>query len=179
MSKRYLTPYEQGEAFQVFGKSLDYSRVVVHENVRWTNWIGRIGARLRSQPPPLANAVTQLNHISFPRKLRDIASGRDPLVVRSDIAWLIHELTHVWQYQNLGLWYVLRTVWLHLRARSDIYVYGGENGLVECVKNNSGFLAFNQEQQGEITRDYYLRLKKNMERSAWLPFIEEIQGFER
>ncbi len=179
MSKRDLTPREQGEAFLVFGKNLDYSRVVVHENVRWTNWIGRIGARLRGQPPAGANAVTLLNHICFPRALRDLTAGTDSPAVRVDTAWLIHELTHVWQYQKLGLGYVLRTVWLHLRARSDIYSYGGEDALVECVENDSGFLSFNQEQQGEITRDYYLRLKKNSERSAWIPFIEEIMGFER
>jgi hypothetical protein len=179
MSKRNLDPNEQGEAILVFGKSLDYSRVVVHENVRWTNWIGCIGAWLRSQPPPGANAVTLLNHIFFPRNLRGIAAGTVSPAVRGDMGWLIHELTHVWQYQNIGLWYVLRTVWLHLRARSDIYSYGGGAALMQHVQKNSGFLSFNQEQQGEITRDYYLRLKKNTERSAWVPFIEEIQGFER
>jgi hypothetical protein len=176
MGKRKLTLNEKEQAGLVFGYSLDFERVTIHEGARWPNFLGKIGARLRKEKPPSANAVTIGQHVFFPRKLAEFstaASGKG----LTDTAWLIHELTHVWQFQNLGAWYSFKTVWLHLKSRFNIYQYGGPEELERQMALGNGFLSFNQEQQGEITRDYYLRLKRNLDLSAWEPYIRELQKF--
>lgn len=174
-----MTTQEIQEAQQVFGESLDTGRVVIHENAGWTNFLGRVGAWLRGEEPPAANAVTLLNHVYFPRRLPVRASRADSPRTAIDTGWLIHELTHVWQFQNLGLWYVLGTVWLHVRSRHDIYSYGGEAELRRRAQNNEGFLTFNPEQQGEISRDYYVRIKRGLDAGAWEPFVKTIQEIRR
>jgi len=179
MNRRKLTPAEQQEAFQVFQYSVDYQRITIHEEVRWPNLLGRIGARLRGEKPPAANAVTLLNHIFFPRLLPDMEGLADSSRALADMGWLIHELTHVWQYQNRGLGYVLGTVWLHLKARADIYGYGGAVGLREQTRHGAGIFSFNAEQQGDIVRDYYLRFKRDQDSAPWLPYIEELRKYLR
>jgi hypothetical protein len=176
MIKRKLTDRETEEAWLVFKNSLDPLDVIIHEQTRWPDVIGRIGAWLRKEDPPSANAVTLGQHIFFPRRLA-IPVGETPVLSQTDAAWLIHELTHVWQYQNLGLCYVLKTVWLHLKSRHNIYRYGGPQELNRRTAQGEGFLSFNAEQQGEITREYYLRLKRNLDLTAWNPYINELQYF--
>jgi len=171
-----MTINEMEQAGLVFKNSLDFERVTIREEARWPDLLGKIGAWLRKEKPPSANAVTIGQHVFFPRKLAVLftaSSGKG----LTDTAWLIHELTHVWQFQNLGAWYSLKTAWLHLKSRHNIYDYGGQEELEQRTAIGEGFLSFNQEQQGEITRDYYLRLKRNLDLSAWEPYIREIQQF--
>ena len=67
-------------------------------------------------------------------------------------------------------------MWAHLRYGSKTYNYGFEQGLTSAFARGDQLKNFNREQQGEIARDYYCRLKQGKDVSAWLPFISEFQA---
>ncbi|MGD2049226.1 MAG: hypothetical protein PVH03_07010 [Chloroflexota bacterium] len=67
---------------------------------------------------------------------------------------LIHELTHVWQYQHMGAVYMPRAI--HAQGTPAGYNYGGIAELRKRQKAGQGISSFNLEQQGEITGDYYV-----------------------
>lgn len=66
---------------------------------------------------------------------------------------LVHELTHVWQYQHLGMAYVPRA--LRAQFSPEGYNYGGVKALYEAMQNGKKLLDFNYEQQADIIEDYY------------------------
>ena len=66
---------------------------------------------------------------------------------------LVHELVHVWQYEQLGAAYIPRA-W-RAQFSPEGYNYGGLNRIREFLGNNRDFLEFNLEQQAEIVMDYF------------------------
>jgi hypothetical protein len=72
-------------------------------------------------------------------------------------ATLIHELTHIWQYEKMGAMYMPRA--LHGNSKPGFYDYGGVQALIDNA--GKGMDAFNPEQQGDIMEDYY-RILNNM-----------------
>lgn len=78
-------------------------------------------------------------------------------------AILIHELTHVWQYQHLGIVYIPRA--LAAQYSSEGYDYGGVKALREAIVINKTLLDFNYEQQADIIEDYF-RLSMGI-RPSW------------
>ena len=175
MTVRRLSSLERTEARLVFLETLAMDRVWVTEGAAWTNWIARFAAWLKREPPPqLANAVGLGNGVFFPHPLRtsgeDLASG---YVV--DMAWLIHELTHAWQYQHGGWGYAFRAMLLHLTRGNDLYDYGGAEGLRKAKEAGGSWADFNPEQQGDISRYFYIEKKRGRDTSAWEPFVEEMR----
>ena len=65
---------------------------------------------------------------------------------------LIHELTHVWQYENAGAIYMPQA--LHAQATAG-YDYGGLPGLQAARTARLGILSFNREQQAQIVQDFF------------------------
>lgn len=175
MHRRKLSPNESNEARLVFGASIAYERVVIIEEVAWPNWVGRIGSWLSRVEAPRNNAVALGNKLYFPKRLLT-DNPADPVSSINDMAWLIHELTHVWQYQRFGLAYLPQILWAHLRNGSETYNYGFEPGLQKALTRGGRLEDFNREQQGEIARHYYYRLKEGKDVSAWRPFIAEFQS---
>jgi hypothetical protein len=157
--RRRLTIIELQEAQLVFGSSLDFDRIWVHEEVAFPNIIGRIGAALARQKAPTNNAVTLGNHVYFPVQLK-IDQQKIENSDFQDIGWLIHELTHVWQFQNTGIKYLFKAILGHIRLGSKVYDYGGKKGLKEAVDGGKTFAQFNPEQQGDIVRRIYVVMKK-------------------
>ncbi len=176
MPRRRLRPMEIREAESVFGSELAYGMIWVHEHARWPNWIGRLGAVLTRRPPPTAgNSVTLGQNVYFPRPL---GTGPAEFEARifGDMAWLMHELTHVWQYRQRGYRYAVDAVSKQLRHGAAAYDYGGESGLNAAAARHASLSDFNPEQQGDIVRDYYLRRKMGLATAAWEPFIAELRG---
>ncbi len=66
---------------------------------------------------------------------------------------LIHELTHIWQYEQIGAVYMPRAI----RAQYTIagYNYGGVTSLLAYLQKDQDMLAFNLEQQADIVKDYF------------------------
>jgi len=67
---------------------------------------------------------------------------------------LLHEMTHIWQYQNMGAVYIPRA--LKAQYSNAGYNYGGVSNLKAHLLKNEGIFSFNLEQQGDIVADYYL-----------------------
>ena len=179
---RPLHDWEISEAREVFGDSLRYDRVRVHECATWTDALHRLGRRLRKLPPPpdgQHNAVTLGNHCFFPVSMPQTL---DRATHSQGMPWLIHELTHVWQYQHTGWVYLLKALWVQIVAGEKGYEFGEAEGLRLARQNNWTFRKFNPEQQGNIAMTYYTRKRANQPASligAWEPFIEEIRQRRR
>ena len=131
---RKLTSIERQEAEKVFAGSLDYERIRIDER----SIIAALGAYFQGAD---GMGVTLFHTINFNKKLRAEPGNHD-------MAWLIHELTHVAQYRQIGSRYLPEAI--HAQATTG-YDYGGGASISE--KN---FRDFNREQQGDIIKDYYL-----------------------
>ena len=168
MATRSLYPQELVEVQHIFGVGLDTARVIISEGNPLPNWVGRIGAFIKRCPAPVENAITVRDTSYFPRELTaDV----------TDVAWLIHELTHQWQYQHDGIRYLFEA----LRARTYVYTAPGETpsaALKRLWRENKKFRDFNREQQGDIIRDCYLAMKQPLapqDLAAWEPYLREIR----
>lgn len=173
--KRSLSEIEIREARLVFGNSLTYTKIWIHEEVGFPNWIARIGAALSRQPRPANNAITLGNHLYFPVSLQTSEAAIQNLELK-DISWLMHELTHAWQFQHIGIRYLTEAILAQMRLGQSVYDFGGKKGLEDAHLNQMNFDSFNPEQQGDIVRYYYLGLKRGENVDAWAPFISEVKN---
>ncbi len=175
MSSRSLSVVEIGEASVVFGSALNYGGVRISENASWPDGLERLAARLKGAPPSAwHNAVTLGNHSYFPVTLRtaaaDIQAG-----FFTDMAWMIHELTHAWQYEHYGIGYLFKAIDVQVRLGRAAYDYGGAAGLHFAHVASPSLSHFNMEQQGDIARDYYLRTCAGLDTSDWEPFVAQLR----
>ncbi len=146
-TRRLLTNFEKNEAKLVYGSNLDLDRIMVEEDP-----VMSVGGYAR----------TTYWTINFP--LGALGTG-------NFMPFLIHELGHSWQYQH-G-YSILTTIYYAIKG---VYDYGGETELVARHSAGKGLSSFNTEQQADIARDYYERLKSGKSVAAWLPFINEFKG---
>lgn len=155
-AERSLTEWEIRQARRVFGDAINYGNVTIAD--------GSLGAKLGSA---FGYARTVGNTIYLPD-----GSSRNMLL-------LIHELTHVWQYQTIGAVYAPKALLAQATEGyeySDDYLTNDET-LVEARKNGKTLQDFNLEQQGDILRDYYRALTRESEDPGpWQPFVEDIPG---
>lgn len=121
---RPLSAAEITTAKTIYGDSIDYRRVRIDETAR------------------IVSKKTGILYVSF---FTINCWGRFGDVL------LIHELMHVWQFQNLGSIYIPRA--LLAQNTKEGYNYGGV-AFLESVKSVGGaLLDFNFEQQGDIVAD--------------------------
>ncbi len=127
---RGLTIGEQALALPIFGSSLDYSQV-------------------RLLTLDLLQYRTVGNNIYIPE---------DFTIDDQDAAQtLIHELTHVWQYQHGGTSYISLALGAQIVAaittpsRNFAYDYS--------ISSSQSFFDFNPEQQGHIVENYFAMLR--------------------
>lgn len=132
-NSRTLSGAEVSEAQKVFGNSISYWQVRIDQ----ASLIAKIGAWFQKST---GMGVTTFHTINFNRKI-STAPGN------GDMSWLIHELTHVAQYEARGSQYLGEAIYAQA---TDGYNYGGPTGLA-----GKSFSDFNREQQGDIAEDYY------------------------
>lgn len=174
--KRSLYAWEIEEARRVFGDQLHFGRISIHECAKWPNTINSLGMRIKKMDPTKIkpNAITLGNNCFFPVNLRPkLVPPDDP--GNRDICWLMHELTHVWQFQHMGWIYLLKALSAQMRLKSKAYDYDGEDGLREAIQKGWRLDHFNMEQQGDIARDYYRRLVHKNDVTAWIPYVQQFQ----
>jgi hypothetical protein len=174
-SVRPMYDWEIQEARKVFANGLNYEHVRIHECRTWTNALDRLGRKLKGMPPEeVNNAVTLGNHCYFPVKLLDqfVPVGHPE---NYKLSWLIHELTHAWQFQHMGWRYLYLALSAQIRQKGAAYDFDGEDGLKKRRREAWTLQKFNLEQQGDIARTYYDRVCRGIDVSAWQPFIDEFQ----
>jgi hypothetical protein len=75
------------------------------------------------------------------------------------MAILIHELTHVWQYQNGNLQLLRGLVeQVNYQLGRDPYDYGGATGVRAAVTAGSALTSLSNESQAQIVEDYWSAL---------------------
>ncbi|GMQ78788.1 MAG: hypothetical protein BMS9Abin02_1326 [Anaerolineae bacterium] len=126
---RPLKGDEIAKAQEVFGSAIDYELVRVDENAL------------------LGPSWTDREYVSF-----HTINGWGTL----DDHTLIHELTHVWQYEEMGAKYMPKAI--HAQQTGG-YNYGGLAELIKRKNAGKGITSFNLEQQGQILGDYYVKKK--------------------
>jgi len=92
---------------------------------------------------------------------------------------MVHELTHVFQFEVIGsiyLWQALRVQWAE---RDKAYEYGGWKGLAANRNKGWHFRDYCREQQAQIAQDYYIKLlAQDPHLQAYEPFINELRNGE-
>lgn len=180
MPRRLLSAWECAEAQLVFGAGLDYTRAFVWENTRWPNLIADMGAAMHRYKRTSDNAVTLGNISYFPVTLHTTPETLATGDLR-DISWLMHELTHQWQFQQMGWPYLWRALRVQISAGLNSYNYQAhhptkDDALHAFHAAGHRLMHFNMEQQGDIARDYYFALKLGKDVSAWEPYITEFRN---
>jgi len=150
-TERPLTSEEVAEARLVFGPGMNYSAIRITEDP-----VLGAGGIARTIP----------SGINFPVGA-SISGGYMP--------WLIHELTHCWQYQHGRSVFATATRALLCWAGVSSYSYGRKPALAAASAAGKGLSSFNTEQQGDIARDYYNDFKARAGVAEYAPFLTEFR----
>lgn len=137
---RYLTDHEKQMAHLVFADSLDMSDI----QLKTTWWVLK------------GYAVSPNGNIYF--HFDDWVDDFSQESLGKQ-AWLIHELTHIWQLQQ-GIKVVRRAIF----DRRYEYLF----------KEGKSFFEYGVEQQARMVEDYYIALMQNKDCQAFkncLPFL--------
>ena len=157
-NQRRLTVLELTEAKKVFGDQWDYWKIRIDEH----SLIAWLGARFAGTSNM---GTTTFRTINFTRKLQ-VAPGN------SDMEWLIHELAHVIQMEQVGIQYIFEAL---IAQFTEGYDYGIHSELLGKKLSD-----FNREQQAEIAAHYYDDSLYGSTPSAYfLPHIEEFKNSRR
>jgi len=152
---RPLTIQEKAMATSIFGASIRYELVKVDTGARF-------GTR------KIALAYVSFNTINYLRQI--------------DKAIFIHEMVHIWQFQQFGSIYIARAI--KAQRSKEGYDYGGVANLYQVMLKGGSLLDFNFEQQADIIEDYY-RIKENpsasgpMNLSVYAYFAKEVFRYIR
>jgi hypothetical protein len=141
LTRRPLTDGELAMAVAAFGDGLDYGRVRLCQGSG-----GNPGAHLAFRKPGV-DAITLIRTIFFRGGLvEDFSQGGDPSL-------FMHEMTHIWQYQTLGVARFGLRYLNELEAcnfnRKCLYHY-------DCGR--TAFVDAKLEAQAQIVQDYGIAL---------------------
>jgi hypothetical protein len=153
VNTRTLTSIEKQEAFKVFQGSISYWQVRIDE----ASLISAIGSFFSGGG---GMGVTLFHTINFNQKLNAAAGN-------GDMRWLIHELTHVSQYEHVGSQYIGEAI--HAQATVG-YTYGDGAGLV-----GKNLKDLNREQQADIVAHYYYYILSGHTDSRFSGYTSEYQ----
>lgn len=151
--RRNLESHEASIAQEVFGDALDISVLTLAEG-------GLLGA--------FGVARTLPRLVTFPKGVLT-----KPQHQARYERWLVHELTHAYQYQHgRSVLSLLPTAMAGFFVKS-LYDYGGAEGLA-----GKAFGDFNTEQQANIVADYYYlsRYEPSRDLSAYEPYIAHVRS---
>lgn len=151
--RRSLESHEAEIAREVFGDALDISALRLAEG----GLLGSFG---------VARTLPRL--VTFPKGVLTTPQHQAQYE-----RWLVHELTHAYQYQHgRSVLSLLRTALAGFFVKS-FYDYGGVEGL-----RGKTFADFNTEQQANIVADYYYfsRYEPHQDLSAYEPYINHVRS---
>jgi len=131
---RSLNPEEIKLAKSVFGNSINYRLVRLDEAAKTVDWTKQIKGFKNPRP------FTTFHTINSWGKLE-----KDTL---------IHELTHIWQYEHGGAKYIPEA--LAVNGKDSGYDYKGVSNLRKLRAAGKGMSSFDPEKQAKIVEEYYL-----------------------
>jgi hypothetical protein len=114
-------------------------------------------------------AFTTWHTVNFPRK------GRH---TRHNHPILMHELTHVYQYERVGSRYLGEAIYMLIKTKRNCYSYGGAEGLHVDRQGGKCYKEYNREQQAQIVQDYFARRQDGQDITAYEPFLIEVRAGE-
>jgi hypothetical protein len=85
---------------------------------------------------------------------------------------LIHELTHVWQYEQAGAIYMPQAI--HAQVWGGGYNYGGAAGLRTAQAAGKGYSSFNREQQAQIVQDFFKLTQSDPDVQLYASFVKDV-----
>lgn len=136
--QRRLTPGEVDLAKTVFGDSIDYSAVRVHDH--------------RLMPPGLQEKTCAMalgNELSFPGDTHNADFSQESDIRKQSV--FIHEMTHVWQHQNKVV--SLPVAWAKEMLRHKFDYAKSYPYALDAAKDLTDYRF---EQQAAIVQDYFL-----------------------
>jgi hypothetical protein len=145
LNTRTLTDEEIREASSIFGSALNLRLVRVDRRA------------------VLGPAFSHRDYTSF-HTVNGWGEGRRDI--------LIHELTHVWQYQQVGAIYMPQAV--HAQRWGGGYGYGGSAGLCAAWERRAGLASFNREQQAQIVQDFCRMRRSDPDIAVYASFVQEV-----
>ena len=93
---------------------------------------------------------------------------------RADMSVVVHELTHVYQYETVGSLYLGQAI--HAQTTTVGYLYGGPAGLTSDRAAGKHYRDYNREQQAQIAQDFYTLSMSGGDTSAYTPYIAELRA---
>ena len=114
-------------------------------------------------------AFTTWRTVNFPR------NGRH---TRANLAILVHELTHVYQYERVGSRYLGEAIYMLIKTKRACYDYGHVDGLCQAQAVGKRYKEYNREQQAQIVQDYFSCCQHGLDVSAYEPFMQEVRAGE-
>ncbi len=149
---RRLNDFEVKEIKSVFGEDYRFKYVTIKEHSVWAKWGAKYAGKQKL-------GFVLFRRIYFSREI-------DTENNLNDMAWLIHEMVHIKQYNKIGIVYIIKA----LRAqRNGGYSYD-KKWLKFRLKD------FNLEQQGEIAKHYYLTIKRKDESGSYNRTIADLKN---
>lgn len=146
MASRSLTKGEIALAKTVFGDAVDYSRVKISDQK-----FGGLDFL------PEGTAMAPNGSLYMPGCYKDDYSA-EPVLVQS---LFIHEMTHVWQYQNKVLAPIVEAAKLNIEHKFNyVAAYNYE------LDGKKDLTDYNMEQQASIVQDYFV-LKNDPDKIFW------------
>lgn len=147
---RPLTPDEIAYAREVFAGSLDYSKITITRDSMMST-----GA-----PKTLGNTI-HLRSVWGAEQFKKDSKGQWTMELTDPgRETLIHEMTHVWQYQNGGLAYIPDSLMAQLKSSLS---GGSRNGAYEwrpLADRDVPWEQWNPEQQASLVEEYNTALRK-------------------
>ena len=191
-SYRPMKPEEIADARTVFADTLDYSKIFFASESLANDIV--FGVQDFVTQNPESRAFVSNNLVNF-----DVDEGIERHT-------MIHELTHVWQAEFTGPFYMSEAI--HAQVLGSGYNYGydesatgvdvdrsttparrssinggdaiGEGGQAELLAADGDFESFNREQQGQILMHYFVRKELlGQAESDWEPwekYVEFVQA---
>jgi PKD repeat protein len=158
---RPLNTSERDAVQAVFGYSIDVDMITVGDVAGCNEYLGMLQ---ETYTDPRAFTVGYIITV--------------PPGAEWDEVVAVHESTHIWQYKEDGLDYIINSI-LDQAIDPDCYNYGydnaenGEGGQVELLDANGDFDVFNVEQQAQIIEHYYVRkYVEGLPYDEWQPYAD-------
>jgi hypothetical protein len=117
-------------------------------------------------------AYTTWHTIHFPRD----KGGQSTAHSRANLSILIHELTHVYQYEQVGSRYLGEAIYMLVKTRRRCYDYGSIQGLRDAHAAGRQYRDFNREQQAQIVQDYFALRHRGGDVAAHELFIAQMRA---